>query len=208
MKLLRPALVLNLFFIVVCGLLFPGVITAIAQTVFPNQSNGSLVVQNGKVMGSSLLGQTFTRPEYFHPRPSAAGAGYDASNSGGTNLGPTSDKLVNGVHDPKNPSGDYDGVRDLAKAYRAENGLPADATVPADAVERSASGLDPHISPRNAEIQSARVARARGLERSTVQDLIAKSTDASLGGIFGDPGVDVLKLNLALDEAAKGRPIR
>ena len=199
MKLLRPALVLNLFFVLVCGLAFPGVITAIAQTVFPKQANGSLVVQDGKVVGSTLLGQTFTKPEYFHSRPSAAGAGYDASNSGGTNLGPTSDKLLNGVHDPKNPSGDFDGVKDLVKTYRTENGLAPDALLPADAVTRSASGLDPHISPRNAELQAARVAKARGLSVEQVRVLIRENTEASFAGLFGDSGINVLRLNRALD---------
>ena len=199
MKLLRPALVLNLFFVLVCGLAFPGVITAFAQTLFPKQANGSLVVQDGKVVGSTLLGQTFTKPEYFHSRPSAAGAGYDASNSSGTNLGPTSDKLLNGVHDPKNPSGDFDGVKDLVEAYRTENGLAADAPLPADAVTRSASGLDPHISPRNAELQAARVAKARGLSVEQVRVLIRENTEASFAGLFGDPGINVLRLNRALD---------
>lgn len=201
MSLLRPALALNLVFVVVCGLAFPAAITGIAQTVFPHQANGSLVVQNGKVVGSDLIGQNFSKPGYFHPRPSAAGNGYDAANSSGTNLGPTSDKLIHGVHDPKNPSGDFDGVQDLAKKYRAENGLAADAIVPADAVERSASGLDPHISPRNAELQAPRVAKARGLSEEKVKALIVDNTDKPFAGLFGDPGVNVLRLNRALDAA-------
>lgn len=199
MKLLRPAIALNLIFIVLTGLAFPAVITGIAQVVFPKQANGSLIAQNGKVIGSELLGQGFAKPEYFHPRPSAAGSGYDASNSSGTNLGPTSDKLINGVHDPKNPSGDFDGVKDLAAKYRAENGLAPNAELPADAVERSASGLDPHISPRNAALQAARVAKARGMDVDSVKRLIAENTDGAFLGVFGDPGVNVLKLNLALD---------
>lgn len=201
MKLLRPAIALNLIFIVLTGLAFPAVITGIAQVVFPKQANGSLIAQNGKVIGSELLGQGFAKPEYFHPRPSAAGSGYDASNSSGTNLGPTSDKLINGVHDPKNPSGDFDGVKDLAAKYRAENGLAPNAELPADAVERSASGLDPHISPRNAALQAARVAKVRGMDVDSVKRLIAENTDGAFLGVFGDPGVNVLKLNLALDHA-------
>ena len=199
MKLLRPALILNLFFILVCGLAFPGVVTGIAQAIFPKQANGSLVVQNGKVVGSELIGQGFVKPEYFHPRPSAAGGGYDAANSSGTNLGPTSDKLIRGIHDEENPSGDFDGIADLARKYREENGLAADAVVPADSVERSASGLDPHISPRNAEIQAARVAKARNLDIEKVRELVAKNTDKPFAGVFGDAGVNVLRLNRALD---------
>ncbi len=199
MKQLRPALLLTLFFVLVTGLAFPAVITGIAQVAFPKQANGSLMVQDGKVVGSELIGQNFTRPQYFHPRPSAAGAGYDAANSSGTNLGPTSDKLIHGVHDPKNPSGDFDGVADLAKKYRAENDLAPDAILPADAVARSASGLDPHISPRNAELQAARVAKARGLDVAKVKALVAANTDAAFIGVFGDPAVNVLALNRVLD---------
>ena len=196
---LRPALLLTLFFVLVTGLAFPAAVTGIAQIVFPHQANGSLATENGKVVGSELIGQNFAKPEYFHPRASAAGNGYDAANSGGTNLGPTSDKLINGVHDPKNPSGDFDGVRDLAAKYRAENGLAADALLPADAVTRSASGLDPQISPRNAELQAPRVAKARNLDVEKIRALIAANTSAPLVGVFGDPAVDVLALNRALD---------
>lgn len=203
MKLLRPALALNLIFVLVCGLAFPGVVTAIAQVVFPHQANGSLVTQNGKVVGSDLIGQGFAKPEYFHPRPSAAGSGYDAANSSGTNLGPTSDKLINGVpDDPKTKADEsFDGVKQLAEKYRKENGLAADAILPADAVERSASGLDPHISPRNAELQATRVAKARGVDVAKIKTLIAESTDKPFAGLLGDPGVNVLRLNHALDGA-------
>ena len=196
---LRPALLLTLFFVLVTGLAFPAAVTGIAQIVFPHQANGSLATENGKVVGSELIGQNFAKPEYFHPRASAAGNGYDAANSGGTNLGPTSDKLINGVHDPKNPSGDFDGVKDLAAKYRAENGLAADALLPADAVTRSASGLDPQISPRNAELQAPRVAKARNLDVEKIRALIAANTSGPLVGVFGDPAVDVLALNRALD---------
>jgi K+-transporting ATPase ATPase C chain len=202
MKQLRPAILLTLFFILVTGLAFPAVITGIAQTVFPHQANGSLIVEKGKVIGSEIIGQGFAKPEYFHPRPSAAGNGYDASNSSGTNLGPTSDKLINGIaDDPKTKDVDesYDGVKQLAEKYRKENGLATDAVLPADAVTRSASGLDPHISPRNAELQANRVAKARNMDVAKVKELIAANTDAPFAGVFGDPAVNVLKLNRALD---------
>ena len=151
-----------------------------------------------------MLAQGFTKPEYFHPRPSAAGNGYDPTASGGTNLGPTSDKLINGVHkkdlSPGKPDpADFDGVADLAKAYRTENGLAATARVPVDAVTRSASGLDPQISPANAQIQAARVAKARGLSEEAIRGLIAENTSGRGFGFLGEPAVNVLKLNLALD---------
>lgn len=201
MKHLRPALVLTLFFVLVTGLAFPLVVTGIAQAAFPRQANGSLIRDaSGAVIGSELIGQTFKDPAYFHPRPSAAGNGYNAANSSGTNLGPTSDKLINGIHDPKNPSGDFDGVKDLAAAYRKENGLAPSVVLPSDAVTRSASGLDPHISVRNAEIQAPRVAAARRLPLSEVQRLVKEHTDPAFAGIFGEPAVNVLKLNLALSK--------
>lgn len=183
---LRPAIVSVLVFTGLCGLLFPAVITAIANLVFPHQANGSLIVQNGRVIGSELIGQNFSKPEYFHPRPSAAGNGYDASNSGGSNLGPTSQKLA-------------DQIRDRVQTYRQENDLPPNAPVPADAVTASASGLDPHISPANAELQAARVARVRSLSISEVHRLIEQYTDKRQMGFLGEDGVNVLKLNLALD---------
>jgi potassium-transporting ATPase KdpC subunit len=203
MKNLRPAVLLTLFFAVVTGLAFPVVVWAVGGLVFPDQAGGSLIRDSdGNVVGSSLLGQNFTKPEYFHPRPSAAGAGYDAANSSGTNLGPTSDKLVNGIKDDpatKEVDETFLGFGDLAKAYREENGLAASAVVPADAATRSASGLDPDISPGNAELQVARVARARGLPESRVKQLVAKYTRARTAGFIGEPRVNVLQLNLALD---------
>jgi potassium-transporting ATPase KdpC subunit len=203
MKNLRPAVLLTLFFAVVTGLAFPVVVWAVGGLVFPDQAGGSLIRdRDGYVVGSSLLGQSFTRPEYFHPRPSAAGAGYDAANSSGTNLGPTSDKLVNGIKDDpatKEVDETFLGFGDLAKAYREQNGLAASAVVPADAATRSASGLDPDISPGNAELQVARVARARGLPESRVKQLVAKYTRARTAGFIGEPRVNVLQLNLALD---------
>ncbi len=202
MKHLRPAIAFTLFFIVLGGLLFPAVVYGLAQALFPNQANGSFVKDSkGNIVGSSLIAQGFTKPEYFHPRPSAAGNGYDAANSGATNLGPTSDKLINGVHDPKNPSNDFDGVKDLAVKYRAENGLAVDAQVPPDAVTRSASGLDPDISVENANLQAPRVAKTRNLPEDKVKALIAKHTSGGFLGLFGDPHVNVLELNLDLDHS-------
>jgi K+-transporting ATPase ATPase C chain len=203
MKHLRPALLLTVFFVVLTGFAFPVVVWAIGRVAFPNQASGSLIEDShGHVIGSSLLGQTFTKPEYFHPRPSAAGAGYDGANSSGTNLGPTSSKLVNGIQDDpatKDADETYLGFGDLAKAYREENGLPPDAILPADAATRSASGLDPHISPGNAELQCARVAKARGLSLDRVRTLVAEATEQRTLGFLGEPRVNVLELNLALD---------
>jgi K+-transporting ATPase ATPase C chain len=196
-----------LAFTVLCGLLFPAVITGIAQAVFPHQANGSLITHGGRVVGSELIGQTFSAPGYFHPRPSAAGAGYDGGASSGTNLGPTSDKLINGIHkkleNGEDDPGNYDGIRDLAAAFRQENGLAEGAPVPPDAVTRSASGLDPHISPVNAGLQAARVAKARGISEQTVLGLIRANTQGRQFGILGEPRVNVLKLNLALDQLAR-----
>ena len=172
---------------VTCGL-YPLVVWGIAQTAFPHQANGSLIVDtNGTVRGSSLLAQGFRSDRYFHPRPSAAGAnGYDATSSGGSNLGPTSQKL-------------RDQLQERIATYRAANGLKETDTVPADAVTASASGLDPHISVRNAELQAARVAKARGLSLDQVTALILRSKEAPSAGILGETRVNVLELNLALD---------
>ena len=203
LKLLRPAIALTLVFVVVTGLAFPALVTGIAQVAFPQQANGSLVRNaQGQVIGSEVIGQPFADPRYFHPRPSAAGGGYDASNSSGTNLGPLSDKLINGIPDDpatKDADESYAGVKQLAEAYRKENGLAAGAVLPSDAVTRSASGLDPHISVENALLQAPRVARARKVEEGQVRRLIEESTEPALLGIFGDPGVNVLRLNRALD---------
>lgn len=203
MKHLRPAILLTLFFVIVTGVAFPVVVWAIGRVAFPSQAEGSLIRDShGTVVGSSLIGQAFTKPEYFHPRPSAAGAGYDAANSSGTNLGPTSDKLINGVKDDpatKDVDETYPGIRDLAKAYRDENGLPENAAIPADAATRSASGLDPDISPANAALQVPRVARARNLDAARVRELVAENTTGRLLGLIGEPRVNVLLLNRALD---------
>jgi potassium-transporting ATPase KdpC subunit len=203
MEHLRPALLLTAFFVVVTGLAFPVVIWGIGSVAFPSQAEGSLVRDaHGQVIGSALIGQPFAKPEYFHPRPSAAGAGYDAANSSGTNLGPTSDKLIHGLPDDpatKDVDESYSGFVELAKTYREENGLAANAVIPADAATRSASGLDPDISPANAELQVARVAKARGLAAAKVQQLVEANTSGRTLGLFGEPRVNVLRLNLALD---------
>jgi potassium-transporting ATPase KdpC subunit len=189
----RAALVVTLTLAVVCCGVYPLVVFGVAQLAFPGQANGSLITDaQGKVRGSRLLGQPFIADKYFHPRPSAAGSGYDAASSGGRNLGPTSKKLA-------------DAIAQNVADYRTQNGLATNAAVPADAVTASGSGLDPHISPRNAELQVARVARARGLDPQTVRALIAQHTDKPSLGVLGDPGVNVLTLNLALD-AASARP--
>jgi K+-transporting ATPase ATPase C chain len=206
MKHLRPAILLTLIFVVLAGLAFPTLIWGIGQTAFRSQANGSMITdKSGKVIGSALIAQGFAKPEYFHPRPSAAGNGYDAANSSGTNLGPTSDKLINGIHkktaDGKDDPSNFDGIKDLADAYRKENGLAPTAQIPADAVTRSASGLDPHISPANADIQAKRVADARHMPLDQVKKLIQENTDGAFLGFFGEPGVNVLQLNLALDGA-------
>src|SRR5450432_3259360 len=158
MKHLRPAIVLTLLFVVFTGFGFPALMYSIGRLPgLKDKADGSLVMRDGKVVGSSLIGQNFAKPEYFHPRPSAAGSGYDATSSGGTNLGPTSDKLIHGIHkklpNGKDDPGNFDGVKDVRDAYIKENELSADTQVPADAVTRSASGLDPQISPANASLQ-------------------------------------------------------
>jgi potassium-transporting ATPase KdpC subunit len=200
---LRPAILSVLVFTALTGFLYPAVITALAQAIFHHQANGSLLERNGRIVGSELIGQSFGAPGYFHPRPSAAGAGYDASASSGTNLGPTSDRLINGIHrkltNGEDDPGNFDGVRDLAAAYRSENGLAENAPLPADAVTRSASGLDPHISPANAALQAARVAAARGVPEGTVRRLILEHTRGRQFEVLGEPRVNVLELNLALD---------
>lgn len=168
------------------GLLYPAAVTGIVQVVFPSKAHGSLLTVNGQVVGSSLIGQNFARPEYFHPRPSAAGtSGYDASYSGGSNWGSTNKKLI-------------DRVQAGVDQYRKENGGYA-GPIPADAVTTSASGLDPHISPANAEIQAARVATARGADVGRVRTLVTAATEQPWLGFIGEPRVNVLELNLALD---------
>ncbi len=204
---LKTAVLLTLVFaVVLCGA-YPLAVWAGAQAFFRNEANGSLVIDStGQVRGSKLLAQNFSSPGSFHPRPSAAGLGFDAAASSGTNLGPTSAKLVAGIHirdaagNPIDDLRNFDGIKDLLAAYRVENGLDDSQVIPADAVTRSASGLDPHISLANARLQAPRVARARNLSLETVQSLIAVQTEPRDLGIFGEPGVNVLLLNLALEQ--------
>lgn len=189
---LRPAIVLTLLLCLITGLLYPGVVTGLARLLFPWQANGSLIERDGRVVGSALIGQTFTRPEYFHSRPSAAGSGYDAAASAGTNKGPTDLKLADTLI--------AGNVAQVVKEDGAVRGR-----IPADMVTASASGLDPHISPANAELQVARVARARGLGEDSVRSVLRSHTEGRQFGFFGEPRVNVLLLNLALDSLA---PVR
>ena len=185
---LVPALIMVVLTTIVLGILYPLAVTGIAHVAFHDQAEGSLVKQDGKVVGSRWIGQQFTKPQYFHPRPSAAGTkGYDASLSLASNLGPSNPDLLK-------------AVRERVAAYRKDNGLTADTKVPVDAVTTSASGLDPHISVANAHIQAVRVAKERGLPVSQVLDLVHDHTDARALGFLGEPGVNVLELNLALDK--------
>jgi K+-transporting ATPase ATPase C chain len=171
----------------VTGVIYPMAMTGMAQVLFPYQAQGSLVIKNGELVGSKLIGQQFKEPGYFHGRPSAAGQdGYDATSSGGSNLGPTNKKLI-------------DTVQDNVKAVREENGLIIDSVVPADLVTASASGLDPDISVEGAYIQINRIAQARGMSVDVVRQLVKSTHQSRLWGLFGDPRVNVLALNLALD---------
>jgi K+-transporting ATPase ATPase C chain len=237
-KELGPGLRLTIAFTILTGLIYPVVMTGISRAIFPHQANGNLIRVNGKVVGSSLIGQSFSQPEYFHPRPSAAGNGYDATQSGGTNLGPTSAKLIRGLTS-KNGKGkeavSFDGIEDRIVHYCVDNDIPYKSSVPldrfkdaqgnlddvklidafndpknplvftpkvpipSDAVTDSASGLDPDISPANAELQLARVAKARGVNPNQIKPLIAQFIDRPDLGFLGEPRVNVLLLNVALD---------
>jgi potassium-transporting ATPase KdpC subunit len=183
---LRASIAAMLLLAVLCGGIYPMVVWAVGQGLFSDKANGSLVRFNGKVVGSTLIAQGFAGPAYFHPRPSAAGQGYDAVHSGGTNLGPTSKNLI-------------EDVKQRVVAYRAGNGLSSDTPVPADAVTSSASGLDPHISVRNASLQAARVAKARGISEKEVLAKVEAHTEGRSLGLLGEPRVNVLALNLSLD---------
>jgi len=186
---LRPAIVLTLLLCVITGLIYPGVMTALAQLLFPEQANGSLVRVNGHVVGSTLIGQSFAKAEYFHARPSAAGAGYDDTLSGGTNKGPTDLKLADTLIAP--------AVDSAVKLDGAVKGW-----VPSDLVTSSGSGLDPHISPASALLQVGRVARARQADSAAVRALVERHIEGRQLGFFGEPRVNVLRLNLALDSIA------
>src|ERR1700694_2633992 len=238
-KELGPGFRLTLIFTILTGLLYPAVMTGVSELIFPKQANGSLVTVGGKVVGSSLIGQPFAKPEYFHPRPSVAGSGYDATASSGTNLGPTSAKLLHGttkMDDKKNEVVDFDGINLRIVHYCVDNDIGYESTVPLDqfkdshgdlddvklikafnddktplrfaakvpipqdAVTASASGLDPQISPSNAETQAARVAKARNVSADQLKQLIAQVTERADWGFLGEPRVNVLMLNIALDQ--------
>jgi potassium-transporting ATPase KdpC subunit len=238
-KELGPGLRLMVALTILTGLVYPAAMTGVSKVLFPGKANGSLVTQNGKVVGSSLIGQSFTKPEYFHPRPSSAGNGYDATASSGSNLGPTSAKLLHGTtktDDKGTEVVDFDGIEDRIVHYCIDNEIPYISSVtldqfkdaqgnlddvklikafndtkaplvftpktqiPADAVTGSASGLDPHISPANADMQAPRVAKARGASPDQVRLLIAEATDKPALGFIGERGVNVLLLNVALDQ--------
>jgi K+-transporting ATPase ATPase C chain len=184
---LGPAILALLVFTLICGLAYPMLATAIGQIAFGDKADGSLIERDGEVVGSELIGQAFADPAYFHSRPSAAGDGYDGSASSGSNLGPTNADLLS-------------AVEERAVAYRELNGLTAEAAVPVDAVTASGSGLDPHISVANARIQAGRVAEQRGLDLEAVLALVDDFTDGRDLGILGEPGVNVVRLNLALDD--------
>src|SRR5215470_12313117 len=235
---LLPGLRIKIFMTILLGVVYPLGMTGLSQLLFSKQANGSLIMSDGKVIGSELIGQNFTKPEYFHPRPSSAGSGYDATSSSGSNLGPTSAKLLRGttkIGDKKSEVVDFDGVSLRVVHYCLENEIPYEssapldgfkdavgnlddvklikafnsektplvftpkAPIPADAVTGSGSGLDPHISPANAQAQAGRIARARGISADQVNDIIAKYTDGPELGFLGEPRINVLKLNLALD---------
>lgn len=189
-KQISPGLRINIFFTILLGVVYPLAITGICQVVFPHQANGSLILAGGKVIGSELIGQNFTRPEYFQPRPSAAGNdGYDPTASGGSNYGPTNQKLV-------------DRVKASVERFRHDN-PDYQGPIPADLLTASASGLDPDISPASAEVQAARVAGSRGLRLEEIRKLIAAHTQDRSLGFLGEPRVNVLELNLALDRAVR-----
>jgi K+-transporting ATPase ATPase C chain len=192
---LRPAIVMTVVLCVLTGAVYPGVVTGLAQLLFPLQANGSLVTVNGRVVGSALIGQPFAQPWYFHPRPSAAGTGYDPTASGGSNRGPTDAKLA-----------------DTLIAGRVDSAVTLDGAtkghVPSDMVTASGSGLDPHISPANARLQVSRVARARSAPPDAVRALVERHVEPRQFGLFGEPRVNVLLLNIALDSAFRRRATR
>ena len=188
-KQIYPAILITIVLTVLLGIIYPLAVTGLAYLFFKDQAQGSLIQKDGKIIGSRLIGQAFTGPAYFHSRPSAAGAGYDATASGGTNLGPTSQKLFE------------ENIKTAAEAARADN---PDSTIPIDLVTSSASGLDPHITPAAAEFQILRVSRERGMSADEVRRIVHEHTEGRQLLILGEPRVNVLELNLALDAASPG----
>jgi len=187
LKEIKTSAIVTLILLVICCGIYPLMVWSAGQVLFPAQANGSLVLgADGKPIASTLLAQNFTADKYFNPRPSAAGTGYDSTSSGGSNFGATSQAL-------------HDAVQQRVADYRKANNIPADQSVPADAVTASASGLDPHISIKNALVQLPRVAKARGMSEDDLKKLVEKYTDGRDFGILGEPGVNIVKLNLALD---------
>jgi K+-transporting ATPase ATPase C chain len=184
LKQIYPAISITVVLTALLGIIYPLVVTGLAQVMFPAKAGGSLIEKDGRVIGSSLIGQPFTGPGYFHSRPSAAGTGYDATASGGTNLGPTSQKLM-------------DKIKKAAEVLREEN---PETLIPVDLVTASASGLDPHITPAAAEFQVPRIVKQRGMTADDVRKLVSKHTEGRQFGLLGEPRVNVLELNLALDE--------
>lgn len=188
-KQLRPAIMMTIVLMLITGGIYPGIVTVLAQLIFPRQANGSLITSStGRVTGSALIAQGFSRPEYFHPRPSAAGGGYDDTASSGTNKGPTDRKLADTL------------IEQAVDSAVAQDGAVR-GKVPSDMATSSASGLDPDISPANAALQIARVARARGVTESAVTAVVSAHTLGRQFGFFGEPRVNVLLLNLALDSS-------
>ena len=187
LKEIKISVIVTIILLIFCSGIYPLFVFGAGQLFFPNKANGSLVLDsNGKPIASTLLGQTFSADNYFNPRPSAAGQGYDSTSSSGSNLGPTSQTL-------------HDNVKQRVADYRKTNNLPDSQPVPADAVEASGSGLDPHISVKNALLQVPRVAKARAMSEDDLKKLVDQYTDGRDFGILGDPGVNITKLNLALD---------
>jgi len=200
---LRPLLVVTLLLLLITAVAYPLTVTGIGQLVFRRQANGSFVEVEGRPVGSSLVGQNFTGDEYFWPRPSAAGAGYDAASSSGSNLGPTSAKFIQGIDDDPATADineSFAGIVQRVAAFQEANALAGDIELPADAVTASGSGLDPHVSPATARLQVARVAEARGVSEDDIRAIVDDFTEDAFLGFIGQPRVNVLKLNIELDE--------
>ncbi len=200
---LRPLGATTLALMLITAVIYPLAVTGIGQMVFNRQANGSIVRVNGNAVGSSLIGQNFSTDQYFQGRPSAAGSGYDATNSSGSNLGPTSDKLINGVaDDPATPGVDesFAGIKQRVEAFRSSNSVPDSQPFPSDSVTASASGLDPHVSPATARLAIPRVARARNASEADIRKLVDAYTEGRALGFIGEPRVNILKLNIALDQ--------